>query len=199
MPANELNRDKHEFTHNGANYWIYTFMTRDGYCTTASGARWMRDRRERAKPEPISSSGSRSSWTIRRHVYGKVLSDVGERHKRNNRPRRPRGRLSFGSPILKKEQSEERTRDLFLIAMTVSAWFRDRTANVALMPDASEPNPLSQAFTNSPSTCVYYSLLFGLLADADAAVMRSCMDETRPSTASVKSRDISATIPGTDR
>jgi hypothetical protein len=96
-------------------------MTRDGYCTTASGARWMRDRRERAKPEPISSSGSRSSWTIRRHVYGKVLSDVGERHKRNNRPRRPRGRLSFGSPILKKEQSEERTRVLFLIAMTVSA------------------------------------------------------------------------------
>ncbi len=30
MPANELNRDNHEFTHNGANYWIYTFMTRDG-------------------------------------------------------------------------------------------------------------------------------------------------------------------------
>ncbi len=30
MPANELNRDNHEFTLNGANYWIYTFMTRDG-------------------------------------------------------------------------------------------------------------------------------------------------------------------------
>jgi len=30
MPANELNRDNHEFTHNGQNYWIYTFMTRDG-------------------------------------------------------------------------------------------------------------------------------------------------------------------------
>jgi hypothetical protein len=30
MPANELNRDNHEFTHNGHDYWIYTFMTRGG-------------------------------------------------------------------------------------------------------------------------------------------------------------------------
>ena len=30
MAANELNRDNHEFTHNGHDYWIYTFMTRGG-------------------------------------------------------------------------------------------------------------------------------------------------------------------------
>jgi hypothetical protein len=30
MPANELNRDNHEFTHNRANYWIHPIMTRDG-------------------------------------------------------------------------------------------------------------------------------------------------------------------------
>jgi len=30
MPATELNRENHEFTHSGANYWIYTFMTREG-------------------------------------------------------------------------------------------------------------------------------------------------------------------------
>jgi hypothetical protein len=57
MPTNELNRDNHEFTHNEANYWIYTFTTRDTlYCTTASGSRWMRDRLGRAKPEPISNA-----------------------------------------------------------------------------------------------------------------------------------------------
>jgi len=31
MAANELNRDNHEFSHDGHNYWIYTFMTRDGH------------------------------------------------------------------------------------------------------------------------------------------------------------------------
>ena len=30
MPANELNRDNQEFNHKGHDYWIYTFMTRDG-------------------------------------------------------------------------------------------------------------------------------------------------------------------------
>jgi hypothetical protein len=30
MPANELNRDNHQFSVNGQDYWIYTFMTRDG-------------------------------------------------------------------------------------------------------------------------------------------------------------------------
>jgi hypothetical protein len=30
MAANELNRDDHEFSHNGHDYWIYTFMTRQG-------------------------------------------------------------------------------------------------------------------------------------------------------------------------
>lgn len=30
MAANELNRDNQEFTHNGHDYWIYTFMTRGG-------------------------------------------------------------------------------------------------------------------------------------------------------------------------
>jgi hypothetical protein len=30
MSAQELNRDNHEFTHNGHVYWLYTFMTRDG-------------------------------------------------------------------------------------------------------------------------------------------------------------------------
>ena len=30
MAGNELNRDNHEFTHNGHSYWIYTFMTRAG-------------------------------------------------------------------------------------------------------------------------------------------------------------------------
>jgi len=30
MPANELNRDNHEFSHDGHDYWIYTFMTRGG-------------------------------------------------------------------------------------------------------------------------------------------------------------------------
>jgi hypothetical protein len=30
MAANKLNRDNHEFSHNRHDYWIYTFMTRDG-------------------------------------------------------------------------------------------------------------------------------------------------------------------------
>jgi len=30
MAAHELNRDNYEFSHNGHNCWIYTFMTRDG-------------------------------------------------------------------------------------------------------------------------------------------------------------------------
>ncbi len=30
MLGNELNRDTHTFTHNGSEYSIYTFMTRDG-------------------------------------------------------------------------------------------------------------------------------------------------------------------------
>ncbi len=30
MAANELNRDNHEFSHDGHDYWIYTFMTREG-------------------------------------------------------------------------------------------------------------------------------------------------------------------------
>ena len=30
MAAHELNRDNHQFSHNGHDYWIYTFMTRDG-------------------------------------------------------------------------------------------------------------------------------------------------------------------------
>jgi hypothetical protein len=28
--GNELNQDNHEFIYNRANYWIYTFMTRNG-------------------------------------------------------------------------------------------------------------------------------------------------------------------------
>ena len=30
MAALELNRDNHEFSHDGHDYWIYAFMTRDG-------------------------------------------------------------------------------------------------------------------------------------------------------------------------
>ena len=30
MAALELNRDNHEFSQDGHDYWIYTFMTRDG-------------------------------------------------------------------------------------------------------------------------------------------------------------------------
>jgi len=30
MSANELNRDNYEFSHEGHDYWIYTFMTRGG-------------------------------------------------------------------------------------------------------------------------------------------------------------------------
>ena len=30
MAGHELNRDNHEFIHDGNDYWVYTFMTREG-------------------------------------------------------------------------------------------------------------------------------------------------------------------------
>ena len=105
MPANELNRDNHEFTHNEANYWIYTFTTRNIlYCTTASGSRWMRDRLGRAKPEPISNA-AQGAVGQSVDIFVAMCSPMSVKGiKRNDRPRHPSGRLSFGSPILKKEQ-----------------------------------------------------------------------------------------------
>jgi hypothetical protein len=81
MPANELNRDNHEFTHNEANYWIYTFTTRDGVLHYRFLRKMDEGQARAGEARTDLKCGSRCSWTIRRHLCGNVLSDVGEGHK----------------------------------------------------------------------------------------------------------------------